>query len=352
MAGNGFRYLEYDKGKQRSISRAFPDYASGKTVYGNTDQEGERIDFMGQEDRKKSLLSLNELEENYKALFVSNPDVYFYNKKGQLYKNWDDFRNVYLKNARKIQSIPGKAPSIFEHVLQETDFFPAKDQDVDINLNARYCPPFWHHLNFIEIMYVLNGEFLINLSEEKTICLKCGNYIIIPPDIKHSVFSWHDEDIIVNVFMKLSTFEMAFASMLMEADELSGYFWRILYGRNENSMILFCSPPDEFLERLIQDLIEERQEPKYGGNFLMISYVSAFVAYALSRHKDYMTPITGTQTREDKFPEIIQYSRENYSTVTLPELAEHFNRSESYLSRYIKRQTGYSLVRLLKEYRM
>lgn len=234
---------------------------------------------MGQEDRKKSLLSLNELEENYKALFVSNPDVYFYNKKGQLYKNWDDFRNVYLKNARKIQSIPGKAPSIFEHVLQETDFFPAKDQDVDINLNARYCPPFWHHLNFIKIMYVLNG-------------------------------------------------------------------------RNENSMILFCSPPDEFLERLIQDLIEERQEPKYGGNFLMISYVSAFVAYALSRHKDYMTPITGTQTREDKFPEIIQYSRENYSTVTLPELAEHFNRSESYLSRYIKRQTGYSLVRLLKEYRM
>lgn len=307
---------------------------------------------MSLDEKKKALLPMGKHELEYRRLFEANPDIYFYDRSGELYRNWDEFRASYLKNSRDELQISMDAPSLFTYVLQETDFFPIRGRDVDINYNARYCPPFWHHLNFIKIMYVLNGEFLIILSKEQTICLKAGNFIIVPPDIKHSVFSYHDEDIVVNIFLKLTTFEKAFASMLMEADGLSDYFWRILYGKDENSMILFHSPPDEFLEKLILDMTDEKNNPRSGGNFLMISYVNAFVAYALSRQQEYMTPVNDAQTRTDKFPEIIQYIRENYNTISLSELAAHFNRSEGYLSRYIKRETGYSLVQLLKEYRI
>ena len=70
------------------------------------------------------------------------------------------------------------------------------------------------------------------------------------------------------------------------------------------------------------------------------------MAYLLNYIKEYHL-VAG-----DKLPIIIRYIRENYSTITLSSLAEHFHKSESYLSRYIKRETGHSLTFLLREFRM
>lgn len=303
-------------------------------------------------EEKERLLVFSSLELTYRELFRKNPDIYFYEKKGKPYRNWEEFRRAYIETGGNREEIPKEPPSLFGQVIQESDFFTLGNRDVDINWNARYCPPFWHHLSFVKIMYVAGGELLINLSANRTIRLQEGNFIIVPPDIKHSVFTCGDGDLVVNIFLKLTTFEKAFASMLMEADGLSQYFWQMLYGKDESSMILFCSPPDPFLEKLILDMDAEKQNPGNGGNFLMVSFVMAFVAYALSRHNEYMKPVVSTQLRTDKFPEMIQYIRENYNTVTLPSLAAKFQKSEGYMSRYIRRETGYTLVRLLKEYRM
>ena len=48
----------------------------------------------------------------------------------------------------------------------------------------------------------------------------------------------------------------------------------------------------------------------------------------------------------------IRYIRENYTTVTLTSVAKHFGKSEGYLSRYIRRETGKTFRFLLKEFRM
>lgn len=320
------------------------------------------------EKRIQEMMQLSPLERQYRSIFVQNPDVYFYEKKGRPYRNWEEFRQNYQETAGQSETVPKEAPSLFGQIIQESDFFSDKNEDsnkskdsnknsdknkdVDINWNARYCPPFWHHLSFLKIMYVVQGELYINLSDRHTICLKKGNFIIVPPDVEHSVFSCNDDDMVINLFLKLSTFETAFASMLMEADTFSVYFWQMLYGRNEESMIWFDSLPDEFLENLIWKMDTEKENPKEGGNFLLISYVMTFVAYALAYHKDDMKPVNGLQFQTEHFPAMIQYIRRNYNTVTLSSLAEHFHRSEGYLSRYIRRETGYTLVQLLKRYRM
>ncbi len=200
--------------------------------------------------RIQEMIQLSPLERQYRNIFVQNPDVYFYEKKGRPYRNWEEFRQNYQETAGQSEILPREAPSLFGQIIQESDFFldknknSEKNKDVDINWNARYCPPFWHHLSFLKIMYVVKGELYINLSAHHTVCLKKGNFIIVPPDVEHSVFSCNDNDMIVNLFLRLSTFETAFASMLMEADAFSVYFWQMLYGRNEESMIWFDSQPD------------------------------------------------------------------------------------------------------------
>src|SRR5699024_7398550 len=54
----------------------------------------------------------------------------------------------------------------------------------------------------------------------------------------------------------------------------------------------------------------------------------------------------------DSVSNIIQYIRTNRSTVTLQSTADYFKLSEGYLSRYVKRETGYSFSALLRDLKM
>lgn len=307
---------------------------------------------MNPEEQFSEYADLLPHEMIYKELYIGNPDIYYYDKKGQYYTNWDEYVRYYHKTKRDGKKIISEPPTLFDKELTENDFFKEPDKDVDVVFNARYCPPFWHDLKFIKIMYVINGELEINISLNKKIVLRRGNFVIVPPNIMQSVFSGHDDDIVVNIFLKLSTFEKTFASMLMEGDEIAQYFWKILYGKDENSMIWFRCEENSFLLTLVRDIIQEHQRNRKGSHFLLVSYVTTFVAYALVNLHDDMVSIEDERITKTKFTEIIQYIRANYNNVTLTSLAEHFNKNECYLSRYIKYETGYSLVQLLKRYRV
>ncbi len=294
---------------------------------------------------------MNQEEEVYKELYLNHPDIYFYDKAGGIYHDWEEFKAFYRQSKSPI-ALPDNPPTQMSDVLRESAFFLDDDKDVSLVFNARYCPPFWHHLKFVKIMYVLNGTFLLNTKHDKTIQLKAGNFVVVPPELEQSVFSHHDEDMVVNIFLRASTLERAFSSLLLESRELSGFFWKVLYGKDESSIIWFQNGPDPCLDRFVLDMYDEVENPQKGGNFFLVSYVMAFLAYALYHHQDRMTSIRDTQLRHDKFPAIIQYIRGNYSTITLPALAEHFQKSEEYLSRYIRQETGYTLTHLLREFRI
>ena len=133
---------------------------------------------------------------------------------------------------------------------------------------------------------------------------------------------------------------------------LSRFFWKVLYGRDESSVIWFRCAPDKRLKRYVLDMFEALERRLPNSNFLLVSHTMAFLAYALSYYQDRMVSLKQGRMASDKLPIIIRYIRENYSTITLSSLAEHFHKSESYLSRYIKRETGHSLTFLLREFRM
>jgi len=307
---------------------------------------------MTRSERKRQLLRMNEAEKLYKHYFELNPDIYFYDKKGDLYRNWQEFKELYLQTCNGEITLPDKEPTYMGDELDENTFFNDVESDVSLLMNARYCPPFWHHLKFIKIMYVLNGEFELNISHEKTIKLTCGNFVIVPPNIEQSVFSYHDDDIVVNIFIRASTFEKAFSSLLMESNELSVFFWKVLYGRDDQSIIWFKCESDRYLDNLIFDIFEIIEKSEDGRNFILISSVMMFLSYALYWKRQYITTISDMSSNRDKLPDIIQYIYEHYNDISLASISRQFNISEGYMSRYIRRETGYTLSNLLREYRM
>lgn len=303
-------------------------------------------------DRKKSMRPLWQAELCYRKLYQALPEVYFYDQKGAYFEEWESFIALYRQYRPVGAELPKEAPTFMSNTLLEQVYFGDSNRDVCIVMNARYCPPFWHHLNFIKIMYVLNGEFLINISNKDHIILKQGNFILVPPNMKQSVFSYHDDDMIVNIFLKTSTFEQTFASLLLASNDLAPFFWKVMYGKDESSLIWFKMDTDPYLDEIICKMLDENDAPRSGGNFFMISNVMAFLGHALYHHRDTISSIWNTQLQDNTFPAVIQYIHDNYNTITLPSLAEHFGRSEGYMSRYIRQETGYSLTYLLKEFKM
>ena len=303
-------------------------------------------------DRKKMLLPMSKEEKIYRQLYYSLPQVYFYDQMGAYFEDWSSFLTLYGQHFHPNVSLPKEAPTLMSNTLLEQTFFGNTNRDVCIVMNARYCPPFWHHLNFIKIMYVLNGEFLFNISGKERIILRQGNFILVPPNMKQSVFSYHDDDMIVNIFLKTSTFAQTFASLLQESNELAPFFWKVMYGKDESSLIWFHTDPDKQLDEIICHMLDEWEKPQTGGNFYLIGNVMAFLAHALYYHRNEVSFVLNAQMQKNAFPEVIQYIYDHYNTLTLPELAEHFGRSEGYMSRYIKQETGYALSRLLKDFKM
>ncbi len=299
----------------------------------------------------ESYLPLLPHELVYRKLYEGNPAIYHYEEKGRFYGSWKEFADYYqMTKARKVEVVH-TAPTLFGDVITEKDFFKTGDADVDLVFNARFCPPFWHNLKFIKVMYVLHGSIDINISLSRKIVLRQGNFIIVPPNVMQSVFSWHDEDVVVNIFLKLSTFEKAFASMLMEDGEISGYFWKILYGKDRN-ILHYDGEENTFLRETVLQLLKEHERERKGSGFLMVSYVMTFVAYALTELNHRIAAVGDESRERTQFSEIMQYIRIHYNTITLPALAAQFGKNESYMSRYIKTETGYSLVQLLMKYRM
>ncbi len=303
------------------------------------------------EERKARMLSLGGAEEVYRRLYLSHPELYFYDQRGELFADWEGFCALYRRYAPDA-ALPDESPTLMNHILLEQNFFEGAGRDACVVINARYCPPFWHHLNFIKIMYVLNGEILINFGRENHMILRKGSFIISPPNIKQSVFSYHDDDIVINVFLRVTTFEQAFSSLLLESNELSPFFWKVLYGQDESNLIWFQMDTDGQLDAIICKMLDEFFSPRMGGNFYLVSLVMAFLSHALYFHRGVVSSIWGTQEQKSSLPKVMQYIHDHYSSVSLASLAEHFRLSEGYMSRYVKRETGYSLTCLLRNYRM
>lgn len=304
------------------------------------------------QDRKLLFLPLNQWEVVYKELFRNQPDVYFFKKENQRFHNWEEFVQIYKEKVKEGIEIPDLPPTFMAEQLPEKGWFYESDIDVSLILNVRYCPPFWHHLKFIKIVYVLNGECLFYIKDDKALSIKAGNFVIVPPNIEQTVFSHHDEDIVVNILIRSSTFEKAFSSLLMKSEELAVFFWKMLYGKDVSSIVWFRCNSDANLDRFVLDMFKETENHSSNWNFLLISHVMLFLAYALCHYQNDMVSLQESRLKTEQLPVIIQYIRENYNTVTLSSLAEHFHKSEGYLCRYIKQETGYSLTHLLKKFRI
>lgn len=83
-----------------------------------------------------------------------------------------------------------------------------------------------------------------------------GNACIVAPGVEQTVFSCADEDIVLNLLIRRSTFAESFWELLESNDGgvIADFFWKMLYHKPGGEVLLFNSRPDMLLEESVMDL--------------------------------------------------------------------------------------------------
>jgi YesN/AraC family two-component response regulator len=161
-----------------------------------------------------------------------------------------------------------------------------------------------------------------------------------------------DDSLIINFFIKKSTFDEIFFNLLTTNNILSRFFMGSLFLQNPaQQCIIFDTGSDRgLLEELFALLNEQSINDTY-SNRIMENRIEIFFALLIRKYGK--TPLIHDQTqKENDHWDMIAYINENFRTVTLSKIARKFNFEISYCSRLIKACTGKNFTALLSEIRM
>lgn len=305
---------------------------------------------------ERQLIPLRDHEKEFRRIFRSNPAAF-----RPVVRSWAEFKEIYRKTGGS-KKLGEKSPGFMGELITEADLFRGDRTEVVVLPHDRYSPPFYHKLKFIKIVYALKGEFYFYSRKnggDSRIAVSQGDFVIIPPDCDQAVFTCMEKAVTINILLKRSTFEEAFYSLLFENDRISDYFWQMLYRRGTKQALVVRCKGEGRIRECVVELCREGlgRENKAGSSLILRGYVMLLFGYALRAAPARLELLGEDGERingegERKLPVMIRFIREHCSSITLPDLAARYHKSESYLSRYIHRETGKTFRSLQREFRM
>ena len=93
--------------------------------------------------------------------------------------------------------------------------FFREDYDTELYRHLRYLPAILHSHSFLEIVCVIEGT-CTNYVQQQELHMKKGDICIIAPETEHAISAFSDDFIIINIILRVSTFEKAFFGVLSE----------------------------------------------------------------------------------------------------------------------------------------
>lgn len=294
---------------------------------------------------------LSEAEQCYKGLYQRNPDAF-----QRPVHSWQEFVRRYGETLPPgtAVALPTTAPTPIDNVFDETAFFPHDlFTETGLLVNAPYCPAFLHRLTFIKLIYVFRGQYTFFYNGQRREMGR-GSLCIVAPEVEQAVFSHSDEDIVLNLLVRRSTFLEAFEDLLSEHNSVvSDFFWKMLYNRPDGRVLILEGEPDSELEEYIMDLYEEALEAPRKSQLAMRSLMTLIFGCVIrNQRRCNASHMESEAVQPYPMIQYRQYMKRHLDTVSLAKLAEEFYVSEGYLSRYIRRETGHTFSQLLLRMRM
>lgn len=298
-------------------------------------------------------MNLNDL---IKYLYSYNEDEIFYRKYYEakqdfiLHKSFlENIDRDYIKKHKLI--IPEVSDKEIPNQMADETYFEMNSLNSIILLkHNRYTQEFTHNHVFFEMIYVLSGKCTQKIGDQD-IKMEEGDITIISPNVTHSIAVF-DDSIIINLLIRRNTFEDIFFDFLRNNNLLSNFFINNLYKEQRNDYIIFRTNKDEEIRNSILEMFLEYQNRSRYYNNILNNLLMVFFARLLRAHEKNVELPNLLKKETMKHVEMISYITDNYTDITLDDVANKFHFSNPHCSKVIKEATGLTFTQLLQKIRL
>lgn len=232
--------------------------------------------------------------------------------------------------------------------MYREESFIKDEMDVNVENANRYFPLIYHLHEYLEIECVFSGTAthfsLINEAK-----LKENDIVIIPPKTRHGLFVIEDSTVVI-ISIRKSTFERAFKDIIESNNQAAKFFRNAMIGEIKHEIII-RNGLDAFLKELILMIHSQLKYKNNNSSKINNHLIKSFIYY-LAEHNTDENITTTYKTCKKSISDIQDYMFENYNTITLKDLADHFFYTPSHLSVIIKENFGTNYSELLQKIKL
>jgi AraC-like DNA-binding protein/mannose-6-phosphate isomerase-like protein (cupin superfamily) len=287
---------------------------------------------------RKTDLTMTETEYMFKEEYLAHPE-----RKLDQPHTESEVKDILTKITKPIE--------IFSNKLLEDQFINS-ELDIAFFHHLRYLPVYWHQHDFFELVWVLQGN-CTNYIVGQQIEMHAGDICIISTNTSHAISAFSDDCYALNILLRSSTFDQAFLGIMSGNDILADFFAHILYGTKESPYIIFPTGNDPELIQHLDLMYEESLQNKRYKSRLLNAYIQTFFIKLLRNHEnEVIIPSAVTSGYDDNLVRILHYIQDNFRTLTLKQLADHFNYSERHTQRIIKSVTNMNFSENIQKLKM
>lgn len=242
-------------------------------------------------------------------------------------------------------------PDSCDDTFSENLFFSEEfGHDILIVQHDRYTPPTLHKHDFLELLYVYEGEFTQQIESTKLL-MHTGDFCLIPPQVYHSL-DICNYSIVLNILIPKSKFKEIIFNNLRGDNILSTFFLGNTYSANVNDYIIFHTNGDVKIQNIILDMCLEIINKEAHYNHMLNTNLLLLFGLLLRNYEKTCDLPRIKKKKDGQNFGIMKYIETNYKTLTLQELADRFHYSPQHMSHRLKQLTGMSFTNYLLEKRM
>lgn len=240
-----------------------------------------------------------------------------------------------------------------KRVFWTEDCMPNEER-IGVFLHPRFLPMVTHGHPHHEIKYIFRGRAALCINGQSLI-MENGDFCFISPMVEHNCSIFDPDTLLINFEIRPEALRTVFQRVFQTRNAISNFYNSSGSAVQVGMPFLLCHTGEDTEIRDLVDLIYA-----YKGEMVRQGYgeltsemlVEQMLLLLLERHKAAFSDGQNDLPESQTMFEILNYVRQNLGTVTLLELSQHFNYSESYMSRRIKQNTGFSFSELLRNARL
>lgn len=289
---------------------------------------------------QQTLCTLNEDELFYKS---------YYYAKQQEYSHQKFIATIDMNYVKTHHIILPEFPETVPLIYEDYWIFDVGQPIAALKHNC-FTPAIVHSHTFFELTYVYDGKCKENVNG-RAVELRTGDFMIIPPDIEHSI-SVFDESVIIQIPVNKNTLMRIFSNFLSSDNILSMFFINSIYAKNVNDYIIFHSGDDYHIQTATcMLLLENINREKYWQIIMSNTLLNIFSILLRNYEKSVEFPSIIEKADSRRFG-LIRFIQDNYMDINLDMVAKKFHYTPEYTSKLIKETTGMTFKQILQHTRI